>query len=119
MAVFFKINSKTIKAPTELTCSTEVLDKSERTMDGTMVVDIIGRKRKVEVVWKYLSKEDMGLLTAETKSGSFVTIDYNDPETGNLTSMTARPQDLTCQPRYDWVKGKIMWASVSVAFVER
>ncbi|UKI51840.1 MAG: hypothetical protein L6V79_06680 [Clostridium sp.] len=67
MAVFFKINSKTIKAPTELTCSTEVLDKSERTMDGTMVVDVIGRKRKVEVAWKYLSKEDMGLLTAETK----------------------------------------------------
>ena len=119
MAVFFKINSKTIKAPAELTCSTEVLDKSERTMDGTMVVDIIGRKRKVEVAWKYLSKEDMGLLTAETKSGSFVTIDYNDPETGKLTSMTARPQDLSCQPRYDWVKGKIMWASVSIAFVER
>ena len=70
MAVFFKINSKTIKAPTELTCTTEVLDKSERTMDGTMVVDVIGRKRKVEVAWKYLSKEDMGLLTAETKSGS-------------------------------------------------
>ena len=58
-------------------------------------------------------------MTAETKSGSFVTIDYNDPETGKLTSMTARPQDLSCQPRYDWVKGKIMWASVSVAFVER
>ena len=119
MAVFFKINSKTIKAPTELTCSNEVLDKSERTMDGTMVVDVIGRKRKVEVSWKYLTKEDMGLLTSETKSGSFVTIDYNDPETGNLTSMTARPQGLTCQPRYDWVKGKIMWASVSIAFVER
>ena len=61
MAVFFKINSKTIKAPTELTCTTEVLDKSERTMDGTMVVDVIGRKRKVEVAWKYLSKEDMTL----------------------------------------------------------
>ena len=119
MAVFFKINSKSIKAPTELTCSNEVLDKSERTMDGTMVVDVIGRKRKVEVSWKYLSKEDMGLLTSETKSGSFVTIDYNGPETGNLTSMTARPQDLTCQPRYDWVKGTIMWASVSIAFVER
>ena len=57
MAVFFKINSKTIKAPTELTCTTEVLDKSERTMDGTMVVDVIGRKRKVEVAWKYLSKD--------------------------------------------------------------
>lgn len=119
MAIFFKINSKTIKAPTELTCSNEVLDKSERTMDGTMVVDIIGRKRKIEVSWKYLSKEDMSLLSAETKGGTFVTIDYNDPETGKLTSITARPQDLSCQPRYDWVKGKIMWSSVSVVFVEK
>ena len=52
MAVFFKINSKTIKAPTELTCSTEALDKTERTLDGTMVEVAIGRKRTVGDAWK-------------------------------------------------------------------
>lgn len=55
---FFKISGKKIKAPTELTVSPEVLDKAERTVDGTMVVDIIGTKRKVDVSWEYLSKED-------------------------------------------------------------
>ena len=53
---FFKINGKKIKAPTELTVSPEVLDKAERTVDGTMVVDVIGTKRKVDVSWEYLSK---------------------------------------------------------------
>lgn len=60
---FFKVNGKKIKAPAELTVSSEILDKAERTVDGTMVVDIIGTKRKVDVSWEYLSKEDMTTLT--------------------------------------------------------
>ena len=45
---FFKINGKQIKPPKEISVSPEVLDKSERTADGTLVVDIIGTKRKVD-----------------------------------------------------------------------
>ncbi len=44
---FFKVNGKKIKAPTELTVSPEILDKAERTVDGTMVVDIIGTKKRI------------------------------------------------------------------------
>lgn len=119
MVEFFKINSKKVKAPTELSQSFEVLDKTERTMDGTMVVDIIGQKRKIEVSWEYMSQTDLALLVKETKSGSFVTVHYNDPETGELSSMTARARDLTYQPYYDWAKGQLIWKSVSVGFVER
>ena len=61
--VFFKINSKSIKQPTEITLSFESLDKFERTMDGTMVVDLVGNKNKVDVRWSYLSDSDMRLLT--------------------------------------------------------
>lgn len=119
MAEFFKINSKTIKAPTEITCSADSLDKEERTVDGTMVVDLVGSKRKLEVSWEYLSKEDMKLLATETKSGTFVTVTYNDSTTGELTSMTARAKDLQYQPYYDWAKSRLMWKGVSVSFVER
>ena len=51
---FFKINGKSIKAPTEISISYEELDKAERTVDGTMVVDIVGTKRRVDVSWEYL-----------------------------------------------------------------
>lgn len=35
---FFKINGRTITSPTNIGHSVEILDKVERTMDGTMVM---------------------------------------------------------------------------------
>lgn len=116
---FFKINGKKIKAPTELTVSPEVLDKAERTVDGTMVVDIVGTKRIVDVSWEYLSKEDMTVLTKAVGGDKFAEITFHDNGTGNLVTMTARSEGLTYAPHYDWAKAKLMWKSVSVSFTER
>lgn len=88
-------------------------------MDGTMVVDIIGNKRKVDVEWEYLSKEDMAILGAEVRSGNFVSVTFNDNVTGGLVTMIARAQDFNYQPYYDWAKSKILWKSVGISFVER
>lgn len=116
---FFKVNGKSIKAPTELTVSPEILDKAERTVDGTMVVDIVGTKRKVDVSWDYLSKEDMTTLTKAIGGDKFAEITYHDNATGILETMMARSEGLSYQPHYNWVKGKIMWKSVSVSFAEK
>ncbi|MCM1296233.1 MAG: hypothetical protein NC311_11885 [Muribaculaceae bacterium] len=116
---FFKVNGKKIKAPTELTMSQEILDKAERTVDGTMVVDVIGTKRKVDVSWEYLSKEDMTTLAKEIGGDKFAEIAYHDNATGDLVTMTGRSGGLTYMPHYDWAKGKIMWKSVSLSFTER
>ncbi len=75
---FLKINGKTIKAPTEITISPEILDKVERTIDGTMVVDIVADKRKVDVSWDYLSKEDMTLLVKQISEDKFAEISFHD-----------------------------------------
>lgn len=115
---FFKINDKRIKSPTELTVSPEVLDKTERTVDGTLAVDIVGTKRKVDVSWEYLSKEDMRELTGAIGKGKFARISYHDNATGELETITARSEGITYQPHYDWAKGKIMWKSVAVTFTE-
>lgn len=119
MQTFFKIVGVTLKQPTEVDYSYEVLDKAERTMDGTMVVDIIGRKRRLEVNWAYLDKEDMKRLGTAVKSGQFVTVQFNAPDTGVLTTMVARPNDFAYTPQYDWVHDELMWKSVHVKFVER
>ena len=119
MAEFFRINSKIVKAPKEITCSAESLDKEERTMDGTMVVDLVARKRKIDVNWEYLSKADMQILANETKSGTFVTVTYHDNATGELVSMVARVKDFQYQPYYDWAKSRLMWKGVTISFVER
>lgn len=117
--VFFRINGKTPKAPTEITHSKEMLDKTERTMDGTMVVDIIGSKDKVDVSWDYLSDAELKALVKELGGGTFVSIEVNAPDHGGIKQITARAENLAYAPYYDWVKAKIMWQSVSVSFVER
>lgn len=116
---FFKINGKKIKAPTELTVSPEVLDKAERTVDGTMVVDVVGTKRKVDVSWEYLSKEDMTVLAKAIGGDKFAEITFHDNGTGSLITMTARSEGLTYAPHYDWAKSRLMWKSVSVSFMEK
>ena len=116
---FFKISGKKIKAPTELSISPEILDKAERTVDGTMVVDIIGTKRRVDVSWEYLSKEDMTTLTKAIGSDKFTVIEFRDTATSNMVTMTARSEGLTYAPHYDWAKSRLMWKSVSVSFTEK
>lgn len=116
---FFKINGKSIKAPTEISISYEELDKAERTVDGTMVVDIVGTKRRVDVSWEYLSTDDMAVLANAVKGGIFTGVSFHDNATGNLISITARAEGLTYLPQYNWSKGKLIWKSVAVAFRER
>lgn len=116
---FFKIGEKTIKAPSEITVSSEILDKEERTVDGTMVVDIIGVKRKADVSWEYLSKEDMAILADACRHDKFTTVSFHDGATGQLISMKARAEGLTYMPHYDWAKSKLMWKSVTVSFKEK
>lgn len=116
---FFKINGKIIRAPTDLTVSPEVLDKTERTIDGTLVVDIIGTKKKVDVSWEYLPAADMQILAEACGDEGFQTIEFHDNQTGALVQMTGRSEGLTYSPHYDWAKAKIMWKSVSVSFKEK
>ena len=99
---FFSINGKTIKSPTEITISPEHLDKAERTLDGTMVIDVIGTKKKVDVSWEYLAKEDLKVLTTESGSDRFSRITFHNGETGELETIVARAENLTYMPYYDW-----------------
>lgn len=116
---FFKINGKDIKPPKEITVSPEVLDKSERTADGTLVVDIIGTKLKIDLSWEYMSQEDMARLQTEIGGGAFSEIAFHDNTTGELVTITARSDGITYMPHFDWPNGKLMWKSVTMSFKEK
>jgi hypothetical protein len=62
---FFKINGRTIKPPKNIGHSVEILDKVERTLNGTMVVDKVGMKKKIDVSWDYLDIDNMKILQEE------------------------------------------------------
>ena len=116
---FFKINGRTIKPPKNIGHSVEILDKVERTLNGTMVVDKVGMKRKIDVSWDYLDVANMQILQQEIKKESFVNITYFDSEKAEDVTIETKPSDITYQTGYDWVKGRVIWKSVSLFFEEK
>jgi len=116
---FLKINNTLVKSPGSIQSSYESLDSVERTMDGTLVIDEIGKKLSLECKWEYLGKTDMAQLSALVESGAFVSVSYIDKETGSLKTMTARPKDLKYQIQYDWTKDVPLFKGVSISFEER
>lgn len=116
--IFFQINGKNITSPKEISHSSDILDKIERTMDGTMVVDIIGKKERIDVSWDYLSKDQMMILNNEVKASNFITISYRSIEDGSLITLLTVFKDLTYSPGYDWVGNKVIWKNVSISFEE-
>ena len=116
---FFKINGVLIASPKEIQVSFETLDKTERTMDGTMVVDIIGEKKKIDVSWDFLSKEDMATLSSGARNTAFARIAFHSKDTGQLVEMEARAENFSYSPHFDWARNRLMWAGVSITFREK
>lgn len=54
-----KINGVEIPTPSDYSVGIQDISKAERNANGTMIMERIATKRKIELVWKYLSKEDL------------------------------------------------------------
>lgn len=117
--VFFKINNKEVASPKEINISYEVLDKTERTLDGTLVVDVIAKKKKLDISWEHLTKEAMAMLVAEVNTNTFQDIAYRDTLTGELTTLVGKVKDFSYSPGYDWVHNKVRWQSINLSIVEK
>lgn len=117
---FFRINSKTIsRNPTDINQSKYKIQKTDRTIDGTLVADIIAVKNKVSFSWDYLTTEDLKKLVDEVNGDSFPVVEYNDPDGGGLISITGHAGEITYTPYYDVRTHGILWKEVSVSFEER
>jgi len=120
MAIYFKINSKTLtKNPTSISNSVTNIQKAERTMNGEMVIDVIATKDVITVNWDYLDNNDMKKLQDEIKASGFCTIDYYDPSEEGLKNITAQPTGLKYAPYYDYSTDTIIWKDISVSFTEK
>lgn len=114
-----KINGVTILTPTELKVSTFRISKSERTADGSMVMDIIAVKRRLDLSWAVIADSDlqqiMGLL-APTQA--FHAVIYPDPENGETATITVYVGD-TGQEVGQRVAGTRYWKDVTISLIER
>lgn len=118
--VLFKINSKTLsRNPTEISQSKYKLQKTDRTIDGTLVADIIAVKNKVSFTWDYLTTADLKKLIDEVNADTFPTIEYTDPDSATLKQIAGHADDISYIPHYDSRTSTIIWKEVKVSFEEK
>lgn len=120
--IFFKINSKTLSInPSSISHSKAIIQNVDRTMDGTMVVDVIATKNIITVEWPILTELDMKKLMAEISTGQFVSIDYweNKGEGNALNNIIVLPGNITYSPFYDFSTNSVLWKDVKLAFTEK
>ena len=118
--VLFKINSKTLsRNPTDISQSKYKLQKTDRTIDGTLVADIITVKNKVSFTWDYLTTDDLKKLIAEVNADTFPTVEYTDPDSTTLKQITGHADNITYIPHCDSRTGTIIWKEVKASFEEK
>lgn len=75
--------------PTPSTFQSNVMDinKAERNANGTLIIERITTKRKLELSWNYLSQANLATLFTAVSPVTF-TVVYPDPQTGAARSGT-------------------------------
>ena len=112
-----KINGVTIPTPSELKVGIQDLSKAERAANGTMFIERIATKRKIEPSWNYLSREDLSALF-QAVAPVFFTVEYIDPQDNNTKTGTFYAGDRKAGA-LDYRNGVIRYKDISVNLIER
>lgn len=104
-------------SPTELKVGVMDLSKAERNAKGTIIIERIATKQKLDISWKYLSAADLStVLTAV--STVFFTVIYTDPVSNASRTATMYVGDRNMG--YMDVKGGVIrYNDVKMDFIEK
>ena len=112
-----KVNGVVISTPSDFSIGIMDITKADRNANGTMIIERIATKRKLELSYKYLSQSDLStLLTAI--SGTFFTVEYPDPQTGALATKTFYVGDRNAGS-IDYRSGVMRYKDIKFNFVEQ
>lgn len=112
----FKIDTATMPTPSEWKIGLMDISKAERNAAGDLMIERIATKRKVELGWAYLSKDDVKTLFAAVSATTF-TLEYIDPQTDTTITGTFYAGDRTAAA-LDYIGSVIRYKDVKVNFVE-
>lgn len=76
-----KINGVDIPTPSDYTVGIMDISKAERNANGTMIIERIATKRKIELSWSYLDRTQLSQLF-NAVSPVFFEVAYTDPQDG-------------------------------------
>ena len=90
-----KINNVTIPTPSEYNVGIQDLSKAERNARGTMIIERIATKRKLEMNWKYLTKLELQQLLNKTAPFNLKEDGFRGENTINAIAVFQKRQGLT------------------------
>jgi len=113
-----KVNGVTIKTPSKFTVGLyDVSKTADRNAQGTILIDRVAVKRKLEMEWPAMSNSEMSTLLSAVTS-LFFDVNYPDPQTGAAKTISCYVGDRTA-PMYRVIGGVPMWEGLKMNFIER
>lgn len=112
-----KINGVEMPPPASLQVGIQDLSKAERNARGTMIIERIATKRKIELSWAYLAPDQLSqLLTAV--SAVFFSATYTDPQTNVEQTGTFYCGDRNAGV-LDCINGNMRYKDIKFSLIER
>ena len=112
-----KINGTLLPTPSGYSVNIMDISKAERNAAGTMVIDRIATKRKIELVWKYVDKAGLSNVL-KLVAPVFFTVEYIDPEDNALKTGTFYCGDRNVGA-LDYRSGNIRWKDIKFNLIEK
>ena len=115
MAVL-KIGGVEMPTPSSMSPMMYDITEAERDSTGTMHIDLVATKYKLECTWSYLTQEQMTKILNAIKPITF-NISFIDPESGNNKTLNVYKGDRTI-PVLRVVEGENTYKDFKVNFIE-
>lgn len=112
-----KINGVELKTPSSFSVGIQDISNAERNANGTMIIERIATKRKIELGWEVLTADEMVILLYSVSS-VFFTVEYVDPQDNVIKSGTFYCGDRKA-PMLSYQKGIPKYKNLSFNLVER
>lgn len=112
----FKINGVTMPTPSNLDVGIMDISKAERNAIGTMIIERIATKRKLEIKYTYLTPAELSSLLSAVSATSF-SVEYRDPQTNTDRTGNFYCGDRKCSAM-DYQAGVMRWKDISFSLVE-
>ncbi len=111
------IDGVEIPAPSEYSVGIQDISKAERNANGTMIIERVATKRKIELSWKYLDKDQLAQVL-NAVSPVFFEVTYIDPQTNGARTGTFYCGDRRCG-MLDFQNGVPRYKDVQFNLIER
>lgn len=119
--MMLKINGVTVKSPSKLISSIRnVGSRVDLNAAGLAVIDRIGRKRRLEIQWNFVTNTELQvIITNAGKNSAFFSVTYYDPEDKAAKTITCYAENLEFgMQRYEGAAA-VGWEDVKLDLMER